>query len=64
MERICKHCEHFILSKSPLIRDEWGECIKPGVSVKRHNDRVEGDFTWADGTCEDFSPKKEKEPSY
>jgi hypothetical protein len=60
MKKLCNNCEFFVSSKSPLIRDEWGECIKPGTKIKRLHGQIQGDFSWADGTCNDFTSKKDK----
>jgi hypothetical protein len=64
MKKMCKNCDFFIPSSSPLIGDEWGECIKPGTKIKRLNDQIQGDFTWTDGRCNDFSVKKDKEITF
>jgi hypothetical protein len=64
MKKMCKHCVFYISSKSPLIRDEWGECIKPGTKIKRLSGQIQGDFTWSDSACDNFAPKADKEPAY
>ncbi|MHC4131766.1 MAG: hypothetical protein ACYSSP_04270 [Planctomycetota bacterium] len=60
MKKMCKNCEFFVPSSSPLIGDEWGECIKPGLEIKQFNGQIQGDFTWADSLCSDFSARKNK----
>jgi hypothetical protein len=64
MKKICQNCKFFVPSRSPLIGDEWGECIKPGIKIKRVGRQVQGDFTWADGICDDFSIVRDNELTF
>ncbi|MHC4265137.1 MAG: hypothetical protein ACYSUK_04300 [Planctomycetota bacterium] len=61
MKKICLNCKFFVPSKSPLIRDDWGECIKPGIKIKRFAGKIQGDFAWADSNCGDFDATKDRE---
>ncbi len=54
MDKVCKNCEYFVIKSSYLSPHVWGDCTKPGKSVRDFKGNETSPFTWDDKTCQDF----------
>jgi hypothetical protein len=61
MENICQNCEYFVPVSVSSDRYAFGDCTNPQTSIVDESGSRKGVFTWADGTCLDFKPKKRSE---
>lgn len=58
-ERLCGSCWYFVSARSCYDKPIWGHCTWPIQHGHEEEAGPNGQFTWADNTCEDYRARQE-----